>query len=70
MKYNYLPFECKRIPDGYRPVEAYLSPDGKSITVPCEPEDDDGDRHNCDAEGCGTMSHVKTFWQGRYLGEL
>lgn len=43
------------IPKGATLVEAYLTE--KEIVVMGQPKEDD-ENHNCDAMGCGTLSHV------------
>jgi len=55
MKFIVLPFEVKRIPDGYRPIECYGDHNGNIVVPIIEPHDS----HNCDANGCGTFSHVE-----------
>lgn len=43
------------IPKGAKLVEAYLTP--REVIVMGWPGEDD-ETHNCDAMGCGTLSHV------------
>lgn len=43
------------IPKGATLVEAYLTE--RELVVIGQPKEDD-DNHNCDAMGCGTLSHV------------
>jgi len=43
------------IPKGANLVEAYLTE--REIVVMGQPKEDD-ENHNCDAMGCGTLSHV------------
>ena len=58
MKFIYLPFSCRRIPDGFQPVEAYSN--GRSIVVPLVSVVEE-DNHNCDVNGCGSFNHVRQF---------
>lgn len=50
------------IPKGFKPVIAYSN--GFCVVVPIKdfpderPDDPEDDLHNCDIEGCGTLSHV------------
>ena len=47
----------ERVPDGHFLILAYS--DGKSIIVPMNPCDlINADDHNCDWEGCSSVSHV------------
>ena len=58
MKLIYLPFDCKRIPDGFCPIEAYS--DGAAVIVLLASVDEE-DNHDCDVNGCGTLNHVMRF---------
>ena len=58
MKLIYLPFDCKRVPDGFRPIEAYSN--GLTVVVMLAAVAEK-DNHDCDANGCGTLNHVMKF---------
>lgn len=54
------PSQMKDIPEGWRETHCYTN--GKQVKILYDaldiyPNED----HNCDEEGCGTLSHVITF---------
>ena len=46
----------QRVPKGFKKIEAYT--DYKTVVIMGDPYLLDGDNHNCDAMGCGSMGHV------------
>lgn len=60
MNYVYLPFDVNRVPDGYRPVEAYEKDDVVIVPI-CDISEGQEHLHDCDVEGCGTLDHVVRF---------
>ena len=62
MKFTTLPIPVDdRVPAGYELILAYAK--GNEIVVPIEQLDEeiDKDIHNCDWEGCTSVSHVVRF---------
>jgi len=56
MRYTVLPLPVDdSVPDGYSLIVAYAK--GDEVVVPMDPRGLDDD-HNCDWEGCSTVSHV------------
>lgn len=51
----------ERVPEGCKLVLAYASSDNEEIIIPIDDLEKEGDEHNCDYEGCGTLEHVKRF---------
>ena len=68
-RYNILNLpHAERVPDGYELIEAYAK--GDTVVIPIEPNGLDEDDHNCDWEGCTTLSHVLSISpQQKYLLE-
>jgi hypothetical protein len=48
--------DSRRTPKGFKKIEAYT--DYKIVVIMGDPYVLDGDNHNCDAMGCGSMGHV------------
>jgi len=46
------------MPEEFKPIEAYS--DGVTIKIPLR-EVSEEDMHNCDANGCSSISHVRSF---------
>jgi hypothetical protein len=61
MKYVYLNLPTDEfIPEGYRLVIAYAKGDDVVLPINSIPEEQE-QKHNCDWEGCGSLSHVVRF---------
>lgn len=58
-RFHYFPEEMQPndVPENYRFIEVFYSPDAHELVIPIIPDQDDED-HNCDYEGCGSCSHV------------
>ena len=55
-----------RVPDGYRLILAYAK--GDLVRIPMDPHGLDDDDHNCDWEGCSSVSHCLSISpQQKYL---
>ena len=48
-----------RVPEGYQLIRAYSN--GKMVVVELDVNDLKEDDHNCDWEGCSSISHVFSF---------
>lgn len=58
--FTYLPLPVDdKVPEGYRLIVAYAKND--MVVIPVEPTVLPDDQHNCDWEGCCTLSHVVRF---------
>jgi len=61
MEFNRINIEVsERVPEGYYLIEAYASGDDIVIPIMNIPEDENN-LHDCDWEGCGSLSHVIRF---------
>lgn len=57
-RFIYLPIPVTDVPEGYRIVFAYAKDDVVVVPLADLPE---GEKHNCDWEGCSSISHVVRF---------
>ena len=60
MEFTKLPIPIDdRTPEGYKLIVAYAKDD--DIVIPVDPIDEEKDEHDCDWEGCSSLSHVVRF---------
>ncbi|MDY6957989.1 MAG: hypothetical protein SVK08_02415 [Halobacteriota archaeon] len=61
MKYVYFNLPIgEMVPEEYKLIEAYAKGDDIVVPISSIPEEQE-ELHNCDWEGCGTLSHVVRF---------